>query len=229
MLQAIFFGSIGTLVDTSELQRQAFNSAFDRHQLGWHWSREAYLPMLETSGGRKRIESYAQKKGQSVDAYAIHRSKSEIFQRSLRDATLEPRAGVVDVLSAAKRKGIKLAFVTTTSKRNVASILKSLGKHLSADDFDLVIYRSDVEKPKPDKSAYCLARQRLDLPVNGCVAIEDNPGGVRSAKAAGLTCLAFPGENTLHCAFDTADIRGTALSFQTIESLLGESVTPAVA
>ncbi|MEL6606232.1 MAG: HAD-IA family hydrolase, partial [Cyanobacteria bacterium J06614_10] len=199
-------GSIGTLVDTSELQRQAFNLAFDRHQLGWYWSREAYLPMLETSGGRKRIENYAQKKGRSVDAYAIHRAKSEIFQQSIRQAALHPRAGVMDVVKAAQHKGIRIAFVTTTSKRNVAFILNTLSAYLSVDDFDLVMDRSDVEHAKPDGEVYCLATRRLKVPVSRCVAIEDNPGGVRSAKAAGLRCVAFPGENTKHCAFEAADL-----------------------
>lgn len=229
MLQAILFGSIGTLVDTSELQRQAFNAAFDRHQLGWHWSREAYLPMLETSGGKKRIESYAQKKGQTVDAYTIHRSKSEIFQQFLRKATLHPRAGVMDVIVAAHQQGIRLAFVTTTSKRNVACILKALSAYLSADDFHLVTHRADVEHSKPDGEVYRLAMRRLDVSADRCVAIEDNPGGVQSAKTVGLKCVAFPGENTKHCAFEAADLRVNSLDFGSIESLLGEDFAPAVA
>jgi hypothetical protein len=83
-MSAIFFGSIGTIADTSELQRQAFNQAFALHNLDWNWSREEYRALLEQSGGAQRIEDYARSRGQLVDAKAVHRSKSEIFQAPLR-------------------------------------------------------------------------------------------------------------------------------------------------
>ncbi|MFT7179418.1 MAG: phosphoglycolate phosphatase-like HAD superfamily hydrolase, partial [Oceanospirillaceae bacterium] len=38
--KAILFGSIGTLVETSELQRRAFNQAFSEAGLDWNWSEE---------------------------------------------------------------------------------------------------------------------------------------------------------------------------------------------
>ena len=36
-MSAILFGSISTIADTSELQRQAFNQAFKAHGLDWDW------------------------------------------------------------------------------------------------------------------------------------------------------------------------------------------------
>jgi hypothetical protein len=75
-MSAILFGSISTIADTSELQRQAFNQAFKAHGLDWDWSRAEYLTMLENSGGQNRIADYANSIGQTVDAKAIHRSKS---------------------------------------------------------------------------------------------------------------------------------------------------------
>jgi beta-phosphoglucomutase-like phosphatase (HAD superfamily) len=107
-VSAIFFGSIGTIADTSELQRQSFNQAFALHGLDWNWSRSEYRTLLEKSGGSRRIEDYAQSKGRSVDAKAIHRSKSDLFQASLHDG-LAPRPGVVEVIAEAKRSGFKLA------------------------------------------------------------------------------------------------------------------------
>jgi hypothetical protein len=35
--QTILFGSISTVADTSELQREAFNAAFAEHGLDWRW------------------------------------------------------------------------------------------------------------------------------------------------------------------------------------------------
>ena len=55
-MPAILFGSIGTIADTSELQRQAFNKAFALHNLEWQWSRTEYISLLEKSGGTCRIQ-----------------------------------------------------------------------------------------------------------------------------------------------------------------------------
>ena len=54
-MQALIFGSIGTLEETSDLQRAAFNAAFRQHGLDWHRDRETYNGMLRASGGRDRI------------------------------------------------------------------------------------------------------------------------------------------------------------------------------
>lgn len=58
-MSAILFGSISTLADSSEMQCESFNKAFATHHLGWTWSRQDYLGMLDTSGGADRIATYA--------------------------------------------------------------------------------------------------------------------------------------------------------------------------
>ena len=37
-MKALFFGSIGTIVETSEIQRQSFNLAFKEAGLNWYWN-----------------------------------------------------------------------------------------------------------------------------------------------------------------------------------------------
>jgi HAD superfamily hydrolase (TIGR01509 family) len=222
-MSAILFGSIGTIADTSELQRQAFNQAFKAHGLDWYWNREEYLAMLEKSGGQKRIAEYASSTGQIVDAEAIHRSKSEFFQQSLAESQVKPRFGVVETIQDAKSKGLKLALVTTTSQENVSLLIEALRPNVQAADFDLVVDASSVEHPKPDKAAYIFALERLGEKPENCIAIEDNLGGVESAIAAGLDCVAFPGENTAHHDFKKAKHRVDRLDFaQLQEFLLGK-------
>ena len=97
--KALIFGSIGTLVETSELQREAFNAAFREAGLDWDWDREAYRSMLKQSGGRKRIAQYARERGVSVDADALHARKTELFDARIREHGLDLRAGVAEILS----------------------------------------------------------------------------------------------------------------------------------
>jgi beta-phosphoglucomutase-like phosphatase (HAD superfamily) len=57
-LKALIFDFDGTLADTEETHRQAFNYAFLRFQLRWEWSRALYRELLGTSGGKERITSF---------------------------------------------------------------------------------------------------------------------------------------------------------------------------
>lgn len=219
-MSAIFFGSIGTIADTSEMQRQAFNQAFALHNLDWQWSREEYASLLEKSGGQQRIEEYAKSMGQSVDAAAIHHSKFEIFQNVLHEKPLAARPGVVDVMQKAKQNGLKLALVTGTSEQNVLSMLEALRSEIDANDFDLVLNASKIEHPKPAKDAYAVALKELNQTPDSCVAIENNVDGLESAKAAGLACIAFPDENTARHNFKTADLQVSRLDFELLQKFL---------
>lgn len=203
-MSALLLGSISTVADTSELQRQAFNDAFTEHGLEWHWDRDEYLRMLESSGGEKRIADYAESLGTTVDAGAVHRSKTHIFQRILAESRLSPRPGVVETIRAAKDKGSKVALVTTTSADNVASLMDALTPELRMSDFDLVVDASHVAQPKPDKAAYSYALETLGETARACVAVEDNLQGVEAAAAAGLACVAFPNQNTAGSDFPKA-------------------------
>ncbi len=202
-MNSILFGSIGTIVDTSEIQRQAFNQAFEEHGLGWQWERDDYVSMLDTSGGRDRIAEYAKSRGETVDADAVHETKSDVFQTAMRSTDLESRPGVAETIRKAKDSGLRVAMVTTTSADNVHAMIGALSD-VALGDFDLVLDTTDVERPKPDPSAYEVALERLGADAGDCIAIEDNVGGVRSAVAAGLTCVAFPNQNTAGHDFDGA-------------------------
>lgn len=204
-MPAILFGSIGTIADTSELQRKSFNDAFNVHGLDWHWSQDDYQVLLQQGGGAQRVAQYADSLGQSVDAAAVHQSKSEIFQQALADAApLSARPGVVQTIRSAKDQGFKVALVTTTSPANIAALLAALSPGIRADDFDLVVDSTQVQDSKPDPRAYALALNTLAEQADDCVAIEDNLTGMQAAQAAGLTCVAFPGTNNAGHDFTAA-------------------------
>jgi HAD superfamily hydrolase (TIGR01509 family) len=195
-MPALLLGSISTIADTSELQRQAFNQAFEAHGLDWRWDQDQYRAMLSKNGGQARIAEYARSQGQTVDAKAVHETKSRIFQSSLTSGEVTPRPGVVDSIKGAKSNGWKVGLVTTTSPGNVSALLGALSPHVKAEDFDIIVDASSVPQPKPDQAAYAFALENLREAPGDCIAVEDNVGGLQAAVAAGVTCVAFPNENT---------------------------------
>ncbi|KZE98188.1 MULTISPECIES: HAD-IA family hydrolase [unclassified Rhodococcus (in: high G+C Gram-positive bacteria)] len=219
-MSAILFGSISTLVDTSELQRRSFNEAFAAHDLNWNWSREDYRAMLGSNGGADRISEYASDTGTEVDAAAVHATKSEIFQRLIGESDVKTRPGVADTIDSAKANGMKVGFVTTTSRENIDALLAALSPELTADSFDVIVDASSVDAGKPDPASYEFALKSLGENASDSVAIEDNAGGVQAAVAAGITCVAFPNENTAGTEFGSATDTVDALDPESVRALI---------
>lgn len=201
-MTAVLFGSISTLIDTSEMQRVAFNQAFTAHGLDWKWDQEEYVGLLESTGGLDRVAAYADHHGGEVDAMAIHETKSRLFQQALAAGALAARPGVAETIKAAREHGYPVGFVTTTSPENVTAVLTAAGLRL--EDLDVVLDGSSVSPSKPDPAVYRLALVRLGVPAEDAIAIEDNLCGLASAQAAGVACVAFPNANTAGHLFEGA-------------------------
>ena len=58
-MKSILFGSIGVLVESSEIQRKAFNEAFKEFGLDWYWNVANYIKLLQKPGGLNRIADYS--------------------------------------------------------------------------------------------------------------------------------------------------------------------------
>ena len=224
-MSAVLFGSIGSVVETSEVQRAAFNEAFQKHGLDWQWTRDEYQALLVHSGGRHRIDAYAKSRGEKADAAAIHRTKSEIFQQTIREGSLQPRPGVAELIRDAKDRSLKVGLVTTTSRGNIEALLRSVTRAVDAQHFDLIVDVTQAAEPKPSPSCYEFAVQQLGETADTCIAIEDNVDGVASAKAAGLTCVAFPGNNTADNDYSGSDVCTQELSYGLLDQHLAAKTT----
>ncbi len=61
-----------------------------------------------------------------------------------------------------------------------------------AELFRATVSSEEVPRGKPAPDVYLEAARRLGADPAACVAIEDSHNGIRSAKAAGMTCIAVP-------------------------------------
>lgn len=194
-MKAILFGSIGSIVETSEIQRNAFNHAFEAFGLDLHWDQQTYQKLLKASGGRNRIADYAQARGCDVDATAIHKLKTELFQERLWNDGFQFRDGVVDVLNLAAERSMATGFISGTDKQTVDLITTALRAKIRGD-LDIVTSRADGHSAKPSPAIYDHAIAALKLDPSYVMAIEDNQSGVDAALAAGVATVSFPGANT---------------------------------
>ena len=202
--KALLFGSIGTLVETSEIQRKSFNEAFKKKGLDWYWTKEEYTKLLSKSGGRDRIKEYAKKKNTKVNAKQLRDLKTKLFNNYLKKSYLKLRPGVKSIINICYKEKIRLAFVTSTSKNNVNSILFSLRKSISQKNFSFIGNSKIVKNLKPNPDIYLLALKKLKLKSTECLAIEDSQESLNSAVNPKIKCIIFPGKFHLNKKFKNA-------------------------
>ena len=211
--KVILFGSIGTLLETSELQRTAFNQAFSENGLDWNWNQAQYQNLLKKSGGRQRIEDYAAQQGVEVDAKKLHNEKTKIFDDLMVSGNVLLRPGVANLIEQALDNGIKLAFVTSTSKDNVDAVFQALKNQLNRSNFSFIGNDKMVSNAKPKPDIYLSALSELNLEAQDCIAIEDTEVSMQSALAASIKCIGFPGAFAKDNDFSSAILVTDNLSF----------------
>ena len=192
--KALFFGSIGSIVETSEIQRKSFNKAFKQYGLNWNWTKREYSNLLNKSGGKDRISRYAKKNNKIVNSAYLRNLKTKIFNNYLKKNQLKLRPGVKNLILFCKKEKIKLAFVSSTSTSNINAILYSLRNSINKEDFSFVGNSKLVKKFKPNPAIYLLALKKLKLKANDWLAIEDTQESLNSAKRAKIKCIIFPGK-----------------------------------
>jgi HAD superfamily hydrolase (TIGR01509 family) len=190
--RALIFDVDGTLAETEEVHRQAFNAAFARANLGWCWGRAFYKDLLRVAGGKERIRAFLRLRGGALsdaEIAELHRVKTTIYSDLIASGGCPLRPGVKALLTAAQTRGQRLAIATTTSRGNIDALLASaLGKDW-ADPFAAIVAGDEVSKKKPAPDVYLEVLSRLNLSASECLSIEDSGIGLVAASRAGIPVL----------------------------------------
>lgn len=193
-IKAIIFDVDGTLADTEDAHRIAFNMAFAENGLDWNWDVALYDKLLKVTGGKERIKYYvsdfntAYQKPADFDDFVkhLHLTKTKHYTAMLAAGKIPLRPGIRQLIDDARNAGITLAISTTTSPENVAGLLEvGIGKdwesYFAANGCGDIV---PAKKPAPD--IYFWVLDKLGLPASDCIALEDSANGLRSALAAGI-------------------------------------------
>ena len=200
--KALLFGSIGTLIESSDIQRTSFNEAFKEAGLDWYWDEQDYRNLLKKSGGTKRVEDFAEKNNVNVNASQIRNRKTEIFSSYIIKNKQKLRKSVYEIINFCKKNNIKLSLSTSTTINNVEAIFESLSDQITREDFDFIGNKSLVKYEKPNPEIYKVTLENLNIEASDCIAIEDTEESSQSAINAGIKCIGFPGDFHLDDNFE---------------------------
>ena len=191
---AIIFDVDGTLAETEEVHRQAFNEAFVRAGIDWRWGRTIYKELLRVAGGKERIRAFDHMRGtepmlSDPEIAELHRIKTMRYVELVSGGGCPLRPGVEALLAGAEKRGQRLAIATTTSRANIDALLSvALGKDWACR-FKAIVAGDEVPRKKPEPDVYHEVLARLGMPASACIAIEDSQNGLIAASLAGIPVL----------------------------------------
>lgn len=198
-LEVIFWDVDGTLAETEEAHRLAFNRAFDTSGMPLHWTQSDYEKLLRVTGGKERIaaaflETGMQKQALPIEQIAeTHQLKNSLYAEAVAQGEVQLRPGVARLIAEAQAHGIPQIVVTTTSRSNVEALIRA---NWSRSPFAEIACAEHAVRKKPAPDVYFAALQMCGVRAANAIAIEDSQNGVQASVSAGIAVLAIPSSYT---------------------------------
>ena len=179
--KAILWDNDGVLVDTEkwffeanrrELARLGVEVTWDDFEAINLRRGESLLPLSGLEGDELR------------DLYA---RRDSLYSKLLRsEDTAMP--GMEALLDRLRQRGFPMGIVTSCHREHFEIIHAGSGilAHI-----DFVLVNEDYDRGKPHPDGYLAGRERIGLPPEDCLVVEDSPRGIEAARAAELKSLFF--------------------------------------
>ncbi|MGI9145153.1 MAG: HAD family hydrolase [Chloroflexota bacterium] len=195
---AIIFDMDGVLIDSEPLHFEVLNEVLARD--GQTLSRKDNEEFIGTTSQAMWTTLIARRglPGTLTEYKALY---DQTLLRELLQSR-DPAPGAVGLIQRAREVGMRLGVASSSRQIWIDATLTSLGL---SDAFDAVVSGDDVERGKPDPQIYLLAAHRLGIIPDRCLAIEDSPNGVVSARRAGMTVLGVRTSYTAHLHLEGAE------------------------
>ncbi len=213
-LQAIIFDVDGTLADTEEVHRLAFNRVFSEYGLDWNWTPELYRELLAISGGRERIGVFGADLASRFESAAdfddfvlcLHQGKTRRYAAMLTEGEVALRPGIRRLLLTARDAGLVLGIATSSARGNVETLLDNNLPPGWRAWFAAIETCESVPQKKPSPAVYQAVLARIGVDPSNVVALEDTQNGARAASAAGLLTIVTTHRYTQEHTFPSATL-----------------------
>nr|WP_290438822.1 HAD family phosphatase [Cellulosimicrobium cellulans] len=173
---AVLWDMDGTLVDTEPYWMAAEHELVEAH--GGTWTHEDAMllvgnPLL-TSARILRERGGVDLPEPEIVRFLIGRVIDQVR------VEVPWRPGARELLVALREAGVPCALVTMSYRELAEPVVE-----LAPDGaFQVLVCGDEVEHGKPHPEPYLTAAERLGVDVTRCVALEDSPTGIASARAA---------------------------------------------
>jgi HAD superfamily hydrolase (TIGR01509 family)/HAD superfamily hydrolase (TIGR01549 family) len=184
--RAIILDMDGVVLDSPPLHLLTWQRTLA--PLGIELTAEDHYPLegLPTEVTAQRLtERFLGEACSEQEAQRLANTKRALF-REMFHASFVP--GIVPLLYDLRGRGYLLGLVTGSARSVVDESLVPTGV---ASFFEVIVAGDEVAMGKPDPEPYHTAAARLGIPPDQCLAVENAPLGIASAKASGMGCVAL--------------------------------------
>ena len=193
MIRAIFFDFNGVIIDDETIQMKAYQEVLSGHEIAL--TEELYfgaLGMDDRTFVRSMFE-HAKKPLSDPLLEEVLGAKTDLHRQMIEELPLFP--GVLNFLKSASRT-FQLGLVSMANLDEVSYVFQRANL---TPLFTVIITAEDASVCKPAPECYLAGLMKLNekrqhdrmLPLlaSECLAIEDSPPGIQSARAAGMKTI----------------------------------------
>jgi len=181
--KAVIFDMDGTMVDNTPFHKKAWIEFCKRR--GIELSEEDYHTKISGKRNDAIFEILLGRKIEGAEYIKLDEEKEAIY-RELYLPNLREVPGLRKLLNHLQKAGIKTGIATTSPYKNRLMVLEALELK---EFFGIIVGGEDTKHGKPHPEIYFTAAEKLGIDPAQCLAFEDTPSGVKSAKSAGMTAV----------------------------------------
>jgi beta-phosphoglucomutase-like phosphatase (HAD superfamily) len=192
----------GTIVETEDYHRLAYNALFKELGLSQNWSKQDYMNRLQTMGGNKFREVFSwlelpEEEYEDTKTKLYHQKTklyAELITADLKSGQLGLRPGIRRLFAEVQDAGIPIAIATACVGWAAEQVIEAgLGK-VFLQSLAVLCGGESTERKKPHPDIYLLVAEKTGIDPSDCVVLEDTRHGMLAAKSAGMNCLVTPSE-----------------------------------
>jgi HAD superfamily hydrolase (TIGR01509 family) len=213
--KAALFDNDGLLLDTESVWSRAEQTLFERRERTFTIEhKRALVGSSEKIAGRK-LALFLDEPGREQEIM----EELNVLVLNELEGGVDPMVGAVELVELLRGEGVPVGLVSNSPRRFIE---RSHEVAATGIEFDVVISGHEVPAAKPAPDAYLEACLQLGVdPGRNVVALEDSPGGVAAAVAAGLFVIGVPSVPGIHLE---ADLVASSLEEDAVLESIG--ITP---
>jgi HAD superfamily hydrolase (TIGR01509 family) len=182
--EAVVFDLDGLMIDTERLDWQASKA------VGAARGIDVDDDFLRRTIGRRLVDiepEFERRFGNTVPWQTFAREIKIWREDYIARHGMPWKTGIAELLDDLDRRGIPRALATSTVREEAMARMGPLFPRMHTAAFG-----DEVANGKPAPDIYLLAVERLGVPADRCLALEDSLPGVEAAERAGLTVIMVP-------------------------------------